>query len=118
MGAKYVIVDPTDPIEIRLEEYLSATNTTIHFERINRGFFRFGDGRRTVELDVIHFKVVARTEDGWNRGKFGPIKKFIEHYEGLLEADDDQGESSGLGRVTMLEARLPWGALARAPRRI
>lgn len=79
---RYQAADPEhDAIDVRLEEFYNSTGSAIQFRRINRGFYRFGD--TIVELDIINHKLMARTEDGWNRGKFGPIDKFMDHYENI-----------------------------------
>jgi len=77
----YTAVDQDDPVDIRLEEYYNSTNSAIPFRRINRGFYRFGE--TICELKIINHKLMAATEDGWNRGKFGPIEKFMTHYENI-----------------------------------
>merc|ERR1719456_1936368 len=77
----YGAIDPEDPIDVRLEEFYNSTGSAIQFKRINKGFYRFGDS--IVELDIINHKLMARTEDGWNRGKFGPIEKFLMYYENI-----------------------------------
>jgi len=78
---RYSATDQEDPIDVRLEEFYNSTGSAIQFQRINRGFYRFGDS--IVELDIINHKLMARTEDGWNRGKFGPIEKFLMYYENI-----------------------------------
>jgi len=78
---RYSATDQDDPIDVRLEEFYNSTGSAIQFRRINRGFYRFGDS--IVELDIINHKLMARTEDGWNRGKFGPIEKFLMYYENI-----------------------------------
>jgi len=78
---RYIASDQDDPIDVRLEEFYNSTGSAIQFRRINRGFYRFGDS--IVELDIINHKLMARTEDGWNRGKFGPIEKFLMYYENI-----------------------------------
>jgi len=79
--AEYRAVDQDDVIDVRLEEFYNSTGCAIQFKRINKGFYRFGDS--IVELDIISHKLMARTEDGWNRGKFGPIEKFVQFYENI-----------------------------------
>lgn len=32
---------------------------------------------------MVNHKLMARTEDGWNRGKFGPIERFMMAFEPL-----------------------------------
>jgi len=78
---RYSASDQDDPIDVRLEEFYNSTGSAIQFRRINRGFYRFGD--TIVELDIINHKLMARTEDGWNRGKFGPVEKFLMYYENI-----------------------------------
>jgi len=72
-------VDRDDPIDVRLEEIHNASYSLIPFKRISNGFYRFGGA--TVELRIINHKLMAQTEDGWNRGKFGTVEKFLVHYE-------------------------------------
>merc|ERR1719375_796121 len=76
---RYTAVAPDDAIDTRLEEFYNTTSSAIRFRRINKGFYRFGES--LVELDIINHKLMAKTEDGWNRGKFGPIDKFMQNYE-------------------------------------
>lgn len=78
---RYTANDQDDPIDVRLEEFYNSTGSAIPFRRINRGFYRFGD--TIVEVDIINHKLMARTEDGWNRGKFGPVEKFLMYYENI-----------------------------------
>eukprot|EP00928_Gymnodinium_smaydae_P022404 TRINITY_DN18830_c0_g1_i1.p1 TRINITY_DN18830_c0_g1~~TRINITY_DN18830_c0_g1_i1.p1 ORF type:complete len:322 (-),score=37.96 TRINITY_DN18830_c0_g1_i1:108-941(-) len=77
----YHAIDQDDPIDVRLEEFYNSTNSAIPFRRINCGFYRFGE--ILVELTIINHKLMARTEDGWNRGKFGTIDKFLQFHEVL-----------------------------------
>mmetsp|Transcript_35326 Transcript_35326/g.75276 ORF Transcript_35326/g.75276 Transcript_35326/m.75276 type:complete len:321 (+) Transcript_35326:293-1255(+) len=78
---RYQAVDPDDPVDVRLEEFYNTTGSSIPFRRINRGFYRFGD--TIVDLSIVNHKLMARTEDGWNRGKCGPIEKFLMYYENV-----------------------------------
>merc|ERR1719203_132708 len=78
---RYMAEQQDDQIDVRLEEFYNTTGSAIQFRRINRGFYKFGD--TTCELDIINHKLMARTEDGWNRGKFGPIEKFLMYYENI-----------------------------------
>jgi len=78
---KYSAVDQDDPIDVRLEEFYNSTGSAVQFRRINRAFYRFGDS--IVELDIINHKLMAKTEDGWDRGKFGPIEKILMYYENI-----------------------------------
>jgi len=83
----YTAQDPDDLVDMRLEEFYNSTQSAIPFTRINKGFYRFGDS--VVELSVINHKLMARTEIGtfshvgWNRGKFGPIEKFLDYFESI-----------------------------------
>lgn len=77
----YNVVDHNDPVDVRLEEFYNGTGSAVQLRRINHGFYRFGE--TTVELNIINHKLMARTEDGWNRGKFGPIEKFLMYYENI-----------------------------------
>jgi hypothetical protein len=78
---RYSSGDPDDNIDVRLAEYYNSTNSAIQFKRINRGFYRFGE--TIVELDIVNHKLMAKTEDGWNRGKLAPIEKFMGQYENI-----------------------------------
>mmetsp|Transcript_62368 Transcript_62368/g.122697 ORF Transcript_62368/g.122697 Transcript_62368/m.122697 type:complete len:266 (+) Transcript_62368:172-969(+) len=80
-AVRYAAADQDDPVDVRLEEFYNSTGSAVPFRRINRGFYRFG--QTVTELDIINHKLMARTEDGWNRGKFGPIEKFIAYYENI-----------------------------------
>eukprot|EP00930_Biecheleria_cincta_P025407 TRINITY_DN18099_c0_g1_i1.p1 TRINITY_DN18099_c0_g1~~TRINITY_DN18099_c0_g1_i1.p1 ORF type:complete len:278 (-),score=51.73 TRINITY_DN18099_c0_g1_i1:61-894(-) len=77
----YEAVDQDDPIDMRLQEFYNSTGSAVSFRRINRGFYRFGE--TIVELSIINHKLMARTEDGWNRSKFGPVEKFLMYYENI-----------------------------------
>lgn len=77
----YEALDQEDPIDLRLEEFYNGTGSAIPFQRINRGFYRFGE--TILELNIINHKLMAKTEDGWNRSKFGPIEKFLMYYENI-----------------------------------
>lgn len=78
---RYVPGDPDDAIDVRLAEHYNSTNSAIQFKRINKGFYRFGE--TIVELDIVNHKLMARTEDGWNRGKLANIEKFMTQYENI-----------------------------------
>lgn len=80
-SVRYQAADQDDPIDVRLEEFYNSTGSSVPFHRINRGFYRFGE--TIVEVDIINHKLMARTEDGWNRGKFGPVEKFLGFYENI-----------------------------------
>lgn len=69
----------TDPIDVQLESTYNQTACTIPFKRINKGFYHFGSTK--VEMEMVNHKLMARTEDGWNRGKFGPIERFMQYFE-------------------------------------
>mmetsp|Transcript_49059 Transcript_49059/g.116728 ORF Transcript_49059/g.116728 Transcript_49059/m.116728 type:complete len:334 (-) Transcript_49059:94-1095(-) len=75
----YQALDIEDPVDTRLEEFYNSTNSLIPFRRINRGFYRFGG--TICELKIVNQKLMACTEDGWNRGHMAPIDKFMTHYE-------------------------------------
>lgn len=77
----YEAQDQDDPVDMRLEEFYNSTGSAVSFRRINKGFYRFGD--TIVELNIINHKLMARTEDGWNRSKFGPVEKFLMYYENI-----------------------------------
>merc|ERR1719350_1631473 len=76
---KYKATDRKDVVDVRLEEFYNATSSQVPFRKVNKGFYRFGD--TTLELKIVNQKLMAQTEDGWNRGKFGPIEKFMVCYE-------------------------------------
>jgi len=80
-NTQYTAADQDCRIDVCLEEWYNTSGSAVPFRRINRGFYRFGD--TIVELDIINQKLMARTEDGWNRGKFGPIEKFMMYYENI-----------------------------------
>lgn len=80
-SVRYTVFDPNDPVDVRLEEFYNSTGSAVQFRRINHGFYRFGE--TIVELNIINHKLMARTEDGWNRNKFGPIEKFLMYYENI-----------------------------------
>lgn len=75
----YKCVARDDQVDASLECWYNQTNSEIDFKRINRGVYVFGSTQ--VEIDVINHKLMARTEDGWNRGKYAPIEKFLATYE-------------------------------------
>lgn len=76
---KYKSVDSKDPVDVQLEKFYNATSSAVPFKRINKGFYRFGE--TTLELKIVNGKLMVQTEDGWNRGKFGAIEKFMGSYE-------------------------------------
>ncbi|CAD7936156.1 unnamed protein product [Amoebophrya sp. A120] len=75
----YTPWDLRDPVDNRLAEFYNSTGSAVPFHRINKGFYRYGE--TVVELDIINHKLMAKTEDGWNRGKWGAIEKFMSAYE-------------------------------------
>lgn len=75
----YKCVARDDQVDGSLECWYNQTSSEIDFKRINRGVYMFGSTQ--VEIDVINHKLMARTEDGWNRGKYAPIEKFLATYE-------------------------------------
>ncbi|CAE8641440.1 unnamed protein product [Polarella glacialis] len=77
----YEAFEQEDPVDMRLEEFYNGTGSAIPFRRINKGFYKFGE--TILELNIINHKLMARTEDGWNRNKFGPIEKFVMYYENI-----------------------------------
>jgi len=77
----YAVTDRQDPVDVQLEEFYNSSGSAVPFRRINKGYYRFGD--TFVEVSIINHKLMAKTEDGWNRGKYGPIDKFLAHYEGV-----------------------------------
>jgi len=80
-NVRYAVSDQNDAVDVRLEEFYNSTGSAVQFRRINHGFYRFGE--TIVELNIINHKLMARTEDGWNRNKFGPIEKFLMYYENI-----------------------------------
>merc|ERR1719247_2962299 len=78
-GVKYKAAVKGDVLDSSLEDWYNTTNSRIPFKRINRGFYRFGETNCTIEL--INNKLMAKTEDGWNRGKFAQMDKFLAQYE-------------------------------------
>lgn len=93
----YTVVAPTDPIDVQLEATYNQTACAIQFKRINRGFYLFGETK--VELDMVNHKLMARTEDGWNRGKFGPIERFMGAFEPMeLKRKEDIARRRSGGR--------------------
>eukprot|EP00397_Hematodinium_sp_SG-2012_P053935 GEMP01064712.1.p1 GENE.GEMP01064712.1~~GEMP01064712.1.p1 ORF type:complete len:347 (+),score=104.79 GEMP01064712.1:96-1136(+) len=75
----YTAVNRNDNIDVRLEEFYNSTNSAIQFERINRGWYKFG--KTLVELELINHKLMAKTDEGWNRGKHGDVEKFLVTFE-------------------------------------
>jgi hypothetical protein len=70
-----------DEIDIRLAELYNQTTSAITFKRINKGCYIFGTLQ--VEIDIINHKLMIRTDDGWNRGNYGPVEKFLYANENL-----------------------------------
>jgi hypothetical protein len=77
----YIAVAPNDPIDVQLEATYNQSSCTVPFKRINKGFYMFG--KTQVELDIVNHKLMVRSEDGWNRGKFGPIERFMMHQDSM-----------------------------------
>eukprot|EP00392_Amoebophrya_sp_AT5.2_P009427 g9455.t1 len=77
----YTPLDTRDPVDNRLAEFYNSTGSAVPFVRINKGFYKYGHS--LVELEIVNHKLMAKTEDGWNRGKFGAIEKFMSAYEPL-----------------------------------
>lgn len=75
----YEAVTRNDPVDVRLEEFYNSTNSAIQFQRINRGWYKFGS--TLVELEIVNHKLMAKTDEGWNRGKYGDIEKFLCTFE-------------------------------------
>jgi hypothetical protein len=75
---------PDDPVDIALASACEAYGATVPFRRINQGFYAFGTTQ--VEVNLINGKLLARTEDGWNWGKYADIGKFIHTYEAAEES--------------------------------
>lgn len=74
---------PKDEIDLRLLEFLKETHCPMRFKRVNKGFYDT-EGHH-VELSVISGKLMVKLEGTsvdlqWNRGKFGPIERFISAY--------------------------------------
>merc|ERR1719482_81191 len=64
-----------DEIDMRLAELYNQTASAIPFKRINKGCYTFGTLQ--VDVDLINHKLMIKTDDGWNRGNFGPVEKFL-----------------------------------------
>eukprot|EP00429_Kryptoperidinium_foliaceum_P114667 CAMPEP_0176300408 /NCGR_PEP_ID=MMETSP0121_2-20121125/60307_1 /TAXON_ID=160619 /ORGANISM="Kryptoperidinium foliaceum, Strain CCMP 1326" /LENGTH=431 /DNA_ID=CAMNT_0017641797 /DNA_START=47 /DNA_END=1338 /DNA_ORIENTATION=- len=106
-ASRYTAVDRRDPVDVQLEEFYNGTGSAVPFRRINRGFYRFGE--TIVELSIVNNKLMARTEDGWNRGHVGPIEKFLGQYENL------EREKAGLEpEAAAVSAATAGGATAAA----
>ncbi|EER01581.1 hypothetical protein Pmar_PMAR000271 [Perkinsus marinus ATCC 50983] len=75
----YHSMNRDDPVDMRVEEFYNSTSSAVPIKRINRKFYSFGSTQ--VEIDVVNGKLLVRTEDGWNNGKYGAIEKFLVHYE-------------------------------------
>jgi len=73
----YHAVAPNDPIDVQLEATYNQSPCTVPFKRINKGWYLAG--RFQVEMDIVNHKLMVRCED-WNRGKFGPIVRFMMQY--------------------------------------
>eukprot|EP00746_Dinoflagellata_sp_MGD_P030997 gnl/MRDRNA2_/MRDRNA2_173627_c0_seq1.p1 gnl/MRDRNA2_/MRDRNA2_173627_c0~~gnl/MRDRNA2_/MRDRNA2_173627_c0_seq1.p1 ORF type:complete len:538 (-),score=82.43 gnl/MRDRNA2_/MRDRNA2_173627_c0_seq1:15-1562(-) len=72
-----------DEIDQRLLDFLKETGCPMKFKRVNKGFYDT-EGHH-VELSVISGKLMVKLEgtsvdQQWNRGKFGPIERFIAAY--------------------------------------
>merc|ERR1719247_3512833 len=70
-----------DEIDMRLAELYNQTTSAILFKRINKGCYIFGTLQ--VDVDLINHKLMIKTDDGWNRGNFGPVEKFLYANENL-----------------------------------
>lgn len=69
-------------IDQKLADIYNQTASSIPFKRINKGCYLFGTLQ--VDVQIINHKLMVRSDDGWNRGNFGPVEKFIhanEHSE-------------------------------------
>ncbi|KAF4676071.1 hypothetical protein FOL46_007949 [Perkinsus olseni] len=75
----YHSMNRDDPVDIRVEEFYNSTSSAVPLKRINRKFYAFGSAQ--VEIDVVNGKLLVRSEDGWNNGKYGAVEKFLVHYE-------------------------------------
>ncbi|EER17620.1 hypothetical protein Pmar_PMAR023537 [Perkinsus marinus ATCC 50983] len=62
-----------------VEEFYNSTSSAVPIRRINRKCYAFGCTQ--VEINIVNGKLLVRTEDGWNNGKYGAIEKFLVHYE-------------------------------------
>lgn len=80
----YQTCDGRDLVDVRLSEFYNSTGSKVPFQRINKGFYKFG--RTVVDLEIVNHKLMAKTDDGWNRGKWAPIEKFLSAYE-YIERD-------------------------------
>jgi hypothetical protein len=70
-----------DEIDTRLADLYNQTTSAIPFKRINKGCYTFGTFQ--VDVDIINHKLMVRTEDGWNRGNYGPVEKFLSACENI-----------------------------------
>ncbi|KAF4662691.1 hypothetical protein FOL47_006092 [Perkinsus chesapeaki] len=75
----YQSINREDPVDIRVEEFYNNTSSAVPLRRINRKFYAFGSAQ--LEIDVVNGKLLARSEDGWNNGKYGAIEKCLVHFE-------------------------------------
>jgi len=91
----YHAVAPNDPIDVQLEATYNQSSCTIPFKRINKGWYLAG--RVQVEMDIVNHKLMVRCEE-WNRGKFGPIERFLMQYMMGGSSLDDVARRRSSGR--------------------
>jgi hypothetical protein len=91
----YHAVAPNDPIDVQLESTYNQSSCTVPFKRINKGWYLAG--RIQVEMDIVNHKLMLRCED-WNRGKFGPIERFMMQYMMSGSSLDDVARRRSSGR--------------------
>ena len=77
-GTRAVLSSPAPHAEETADALRPSSTST---RRINKGFYQFGT--TSAELDLVNHKLMARTDDGWNRGTFGPVDKFLGVYENI-----------------------------------
>merc|ERR1719263_1952731 len=70
-----------DEIDNRLADVYNQTSSAVPFKRINKGCYLFGT--QQVEVSIINHKPMVRADEGWNRGNFGPLEKFLHANENV-----------------------------------
>lgn len=75
---------PKDEIDRMLMEFIKETQCPMKFNRVNKGFY--DTAGHHIELSIISGKLMVKLEGTsvdlqWNRGKFGPIERFVAAYD-------------------------------------